>query len=146
MFEGILNPIFGPVMNLPDPYGLLIICFLMSALITLIYKYTTDQKKMRALKDELKEIQQKIKDMKDEPKKAMKLQKEMMSKNMEYMKHSMKPTLYTFIPIIFIFGWLRNYYTTLGNPDVFFGLSWFWSYFVFSLIFSMILRKMLKIY
>ncbi|MBU0471435.1 MAG: DUF106 domain-containing protein [Nanoarchaeota archaeon] len=31
----------------------------------------------------------------------------MMDKNMQYMKHSFKPTLYTFIPIIIIFGWLN---------------------------------------
>src|SRR5690606_34678049 len=38
---------------------------------------------------------------------AMKLQKEAMSTQFEYMKHSFKPTLYTLIPILLIFGWMN---------------------------------------
>jgi len=37
----------------------------------------------------------------------MKVQKEAMKKNMDYMKHSFKPTLITFLPIILIFGWMN---------------------------------------
>ena len=32
-----------------------------------------------------------------------------MAKNMEYMKHSMKATLYTMLPIIIIFGYLNSH-------------------------------------
>lgn len=145
MFDNFFNFTFGPIMNLPDPLNLLIISFILTGLITLAYKYLTDQTKMKELKDEMKATQKKMKELKDQPDKVMSMQKDAMKKNMEYMKHSMKPMLFTFIPIIVIFGWLRNYYTALGNPTIFFGLTWIWAYIIFSVLISIVLRKILKI-
>jgi len=145
MFDNFFNFVFGPFMNLPDPLNLLSVSFILTGLITLSYKYLTDQTKMKELKDEMKGMQKKMKEFKDDPGKVMSMQKDAMKKNMEYMKHSMRPMLFTFIPIILVFGWLRNYYTALGNPAVFLGLSWLWSYIIFSLVISIVLRKLLKI-
>ena len=132
-------------MDLPNPLNLLIISFILTGLITLAYKYLSDQKKMKELKTEMKDMQKKMKEFKSQPDKVMSMQKDAMKKNMEYMKHSMKPTLYTFVPIIIIFGWLRGYYDALGNPVIFLGLKWLWVYIIFSIITSIVLRKMLKI-
>ena len=38
----------------------------------------------------------------------MSIQKEAMKVNMEYMKHSLKPTLFTMLPILLIFGWMSG--------------------------------------
>jgi len=94
----------------------------------------------------MKGFQKEMKDLKEDPKKMMEVQKKAMEKNMKYMLQSLKPTLFTFIPIIFIFGWLRGYYETLGNPSILFGLGWIWIYIIFSIVISMVLRKVLKIY
>lgn len=145
MFDGFFNAIFGPIMNLPDPLNLFIISFILTGLITLAYKHLTDQNKMKELKAEMKDAQKKMKEMKDQPGKVMSMQKEAMKKNMEYMKHSMKPMLFTFVPIIIIFGWLRKYYEALGNPVIFLGLKWIWVYIIFSIVISIVLRKMLKV-
>ncbi|MBC8494652.1 DUF106 domain-containing protein [archaeon] len=108
MFEGILNPIFGPLLQFGFFWALVIMCFILTLLITLVYKFTTNQTLMKKLKADMKNMQKELKKMtKENPKKAMAYQKKMMDKNMQYMKHSMKPTLYTFIPIIIIFGWLN---------------------------------------
>ena len=48
-----------------------------------------------------------MKEMRDQPDEMMKMQKEAMKTNMEYMKHSFKATLITFLPIILIFGWMN---------------------------------------
>jgi len=61
---------------------------------------------MKSLKGELKESQNRMKELRDNPEQMMAVQKEAMKKNMEYMKHSFKPTLITFLPIILIFGWM----------------------------------------
>ena len=145
-FSDFLNPVLGPVMNLPNPWNLLLVSFILTGIITLLYKFLTDQKLMKELKDEMKGFQKEIKGLKDDPKKMMEVQKQAMEKNMKYMIQSLKPTLFTFIPIIFIFGWLRNYYEALGNPDVLFGLGWIWIYIIFSIVISLALRKILKIY
>jgi len=48
-----------------------------------------------------------MKEMKDRPEEMIKMQKEAMSSNMEYMKHSLKAMLITFLPVILIFGWMN---------------------------------------
>ncbi|MBL7100892.1 MAG: DUF106 domain-containing protein [Nanoarchaeota archaeon] len=145
MFDNFFNLAFGPVMNLPDPLNLFIVSFILTGLITLAYKYLSNQTKMKELKTEMKDMQKQMKEMKDQPSKVMSMQKDTMKKNMEYMKHSMKPMLFTFLPIIVIFSWLRGYYEGLGNPPIFLGLKWIWVYIIFSLVISIFLRKVLKI-
>ena len=106
VFETLLDPIFSPLLNLPTLLSVIIMSFLISLIITVIYKYTTDQNLMKQLKLEMKEYQKKIKESRSQPEKAMQLQKEAMQSNMKYMKHSMRSTLYSFLPIILIFGWM----------------------------------------
>lgn len=106
--QNILDPIFSPLLTLPSWLAILIISAVITIITTLAYKYLTDQNKMKKLKAEMKVYQKKIKELsKDDPKKAMALQQEMMGKNMEMMKHSFRPTLYTLIPLLIIFGWLN---------------------------------------
>jgi uncharacterized membrane protein (DUF106 family) len=64
---------------------------------------------MKTLKDEMKEFQKEVKELKNEPEKAMEVQKRAMQTNMKYMGHSMRSTLFTFIPIIIIFGWMNSH-------------------------------------
>lgn len=101
-----LNPVFGPLLQLGPFWAISILSLVITLVMTVIYKFVTDQKLMKSLKDEQKEYQKEIKSLKDSPKEMMKVQKEMMKKNMEYMKHSLKPTLITMIPILLIFGWM----------------------------------------
>ena len=146
VWHDFLDPVLGPIMNIPSPWNLLLISFILTAIITLFYKFLTDQKLMKQLKDEMKEFQKEIKGLQNDPKKMMEVQKQAFEKNMKYMLQSMKPTLFTFIPLIVIFSWLRNYYTDLGNTDVLFGIGWIWIYILFSIVISLSLRKILKIY
>lgn len=106
-FEYILDPIFSPILNLPTLWGVILLSFFISLIITIIYKYTTDQNLMKQLKEEMKAFQKQIKELKAEPERAMQIQKKSMKTNMKYMMQSMKSTLYSFIPIILIFGWMN---------------------------------------
>ncbi|MBS3096323.1 DUF106 domain-containing protein [Candidatus Woesearchaeota archaeon] len=101
-----LNIVFAPLLKLPTLLAILVLAFLVSILIILITKYTTDQSLMKKLKDDIKEHQKQIKELKENPAKAMELQKKSMELNMKYMTHSLKPTIITFIPIILIFSWM----------------------------------------
>ena len=107
VFESVLNPIFSPLLNLPTFWAVIILSFLISLIITLVYKYTTDQNLMKQLKEEMKAFQKQVKELKKEPERAMQVQKKAMQTNMKYMMQSMKSTLYSFIPIILIFGWMN---------------------------------------
>ncbi len=101
-----LDFILRPVLSMGHLWFFIIISLFVSFAITVSYKFLTDQKRMKELKDTIKEYQGKIKENKGDHKKAMELQKKAMELNFEYMKHSFKATLYTMIPVIIIFGWV----------------------------------------
>ncbi len=107
VLNDILNPVLGPLFRLPLAAAVIIISFFIALIITIIYKYTTDQTMMKQLKDEMKDLQKKAKELRTQPEKAMKVQQKIMQANMKYMKQSFKSTLFTFLPIILIFGWLQ---------------------------------------
>ena len=48
-----------------------------------------------------------MKTLRSDPDKMMVVQRKAMETNMKYMMQSMRPTLFTLIPIIVIFGWLN---------------------------------------
>lgn len=106
VFDNLLNSIFGPLLGLSPFFIILIMSLFISLIIVVIYKFTTDQSLMKDLKDEIKSFQTQMKTLKDNPSKMMKVQKKAMETNMKYMMQSFKPTLFTFLPIIVIFGWL----------------------------------------
>jgi hypothetical protein len=107
MFESLLNPVFSPLLKMHPALAIAIISFVISLIITIVYKYMTDQTMMKDLKHRQKEMQKKMKELKNQPEKLMKIQKEAMAVNMNYMKQSFRPTIITFLPIIIIFGWLN---------------------------------------
>lgn len=144
MLDSFFNLIFGFLINWSPLVGLLIISFILTLLTSLSYKFLTNQKELKQHKEDMNKLQKEIKELKDNPQKMMEKQKEIMEKNLKMMKYSIKPMLITFIPLIIIFGWLRLTYTPLGK--LIFGLSWFWIYLISAIVFSMIIRKLLKIY
>ena len=95
-----------------------------------------------------------MKNHKEDKEKFAEINKKAMSKNLELMKHSMKPTIFTFIPIILIFSWMRTTYIPTGDlfswgfqmPFFGVGIGWLWTYILSSIIFSIALRKVLKIH
>src|SRR3989338_11338561 len=113
-----LNIIFAPLLKLPVLWVVIILSFIVSVIIIVITKYTTDQTLMKKLKDDIKDYQKQIKELKGNPAKAMEVQKKAMELNMKYMMHSLKPTIITFIPIILIFGWMSATFAYDGiNPN-----------------------------
>ena len=107
-YYDLLNIVFAPLLKLPSSLAIIIMAFIVSLIIILVTKYTTDQALMKNLKEGMKEHQKKIKEIKNEPAKAMEMQKQAMESNMKYMMHSLKPTVITIIPIIVIFGWMSS--------------------------------------
>jgi hypothetical protein len=86
---------------------LLILALLLTMVINLVYKFTTDQAEMKRLKSKIKGFQKEMRENKDDVKKMQKIQAEAMQVNMAYTMKSLKPTLFTFIPLIIIFAWMN---------------------------------------
>ena len=104
-----MDPISEFVFSLPPIVSIAMVALLVTLFTSLVYKFVTDQNMMKILKKELKDLQKMMKEHRDKPEKVMALQKKAMEKNMEYMKHSMRPTLFTMIPLILLFGWLNSH-------------------------------------
>lgn len=107
VFQNLLDPVLGPLLYIPSLPAVIILSLTVSLIITLVYKFTTNQSLMKDLKEEMKAFQKQMKELRQNPEEMMKVQKEAMQTNMKYMSHSMKSTLYTFLPIIIIFGWMN---------------------------------------
>jgi uncharacterized membrane protein (DUF106 family) len=145
--HAILNPSAGTFLNWNYSWGLVIITGVITLITTLLQKYTTDQEAIKQLKVEQKSLQEKMKDVKDNPEKMMELQKEQMELTFnKMMPLTMRPLIYTAIPFVLFLRWFSDYFTTAGNPKLFSFFSWFWAYFLFSIVFSSIFRKVLKVH
>lgn len=92
-------------------FGVMLMSLLVSAIITVITAKVQDQKELKKLKEKMSRLQEKLKvaQKKNDTKQANKISKEMMTMQSTMMSQTMKPMLYTFVPIIIIFGWLRQY-------------------------------------
>ena len=95
------------LLSFPPIVVIFLIALFVSFLVTVIYKFATNQKVLKALQEEMKSLRQEIKKIND-PSKAMHLNKQLMDKTMQQMKHSMKSTMITIIPMFLIFGWMSG--------------------------------------
>ncbi len=107
--DTIFNPVFLPLLEMNVFVGIIILSALITLLVTLGYKYFSNQDEMKRLKERQKESQAQMKALRDKPEEMMKVQKEAMSVNFEYMKHSFKPMLITMLPVLIIFSWMAGH-------------------------------------
>jgi len=141
----IFDPTAGILLKWNLDWGMVIIVLLITLIMTLVQKYTTDQNELKRLKGEQKKIQEEMKQCKDNPQKMMELQKQTMPMTMEMMKHSMQPLIYTAVPIVLFFRWFNDYFVAAGDVKIFGLLSWFWFYLLASIVFSIAIRKLFKV-
>jgi len=144
--HSILDPSLGSFLGWNVLWGVIISSILLSLFFTLVQKFATDQNLLKAMKEEGKRLREEAKAFKDDPIKMLEIQKKQFSNMPKMMEITMKPLMYTLIPMIFLFRWFNDYFLSLGNPKIFIGLGWLGTYFIFSIIGSVILRKMFKVH
>lgn len=127
------------IISYPKP-SILVISFLVTLFITIISHYFTDKELMKGIKEKQKRLKEEMKTHKDNPQKMMEINKQMMEDFPTQMKQSMKISLITIIPLLFLFQWLRSMFAQTAIVT-----NWIWWYILSSLIFSLILRKMFKL-
>ncbi|MBS3108594.1 DUF106 domain-containing protein [Candidatus Woesearchaeota archaeon] len=145
-----LDKSVGVLLNWHQLYGMAALTFILTLLITIIYKYASNQAELKRIKEESIQLQKELKDHKNNPDKLAELQKKQLEQFkgtfIDSFKHNFKPMIITFIPMALLFVYLREYYNAIGNPKIFLGLGWIWAYIIFSVVFSQILRKILKVH
>ncbi|MCX6695928.1 MAG: EMC3/TMCO1 family protein [Candidatus Altiarchaeota archaeon] len=121
----------------------------LSAMSTLVRVAVLDKNKMAAHKEKIKTHQELLKEaQKKKDLKAMqKHQEELFAVMGEQMRHSFKPMIFTMIPFLLVFGWLKGNYEQSGTVAVVLGqeVGWFWWYFLVSMVFSLLLNKIFKL-
>ncbi len=93
------------VLNLPPAAAILVISVAVSFVTTIVYKYTTNQKLLKEIKEDVKRMQAEARSSK-EPGRAAQLQKEMMKRSMQQFSSSTKSMLITLVPLFLLFGWM----------------------------------------
>lgn len=142
--NAVLNPTAGALLGLNLTFGMAILVLLLSTFTTVIQKYATDQKTLRQMKEEQKKLQEDLKKLEVGSKEHTELSMKSMKFIGPMFKLSMRPIIYTAIPFILFFRWFTDYFASIDFR--FFGFfSWFWFYLLGSIIFSSILRKILKV-
>ena len=143
--HSLLDPSLGAILQWNMTLGMLIIILIITIITTLVQKYTTDQKTLKELKDQQKEINKKAKELQHDPQKMLDVQKEMGPITIKMLKLNARSMAYTAIPIILTFRWFNDYFESAGGP-VFFGfMGWFIFYLLFAIIFGALLKKVLKV-
>ncbi|MBX4211840.1 TMCO1/EMC3 family protein [Candidatus Pacearchaeota archaeon] len=139
----VLDPTAGKLLEYSIPIGLILIAAIVMLVITLIQKYTTDQSELRRIKQEQKILQEEMKKYREHPEKLMELQKKSLEFLPKTMDITMKPSMYTAMPMILLFRWFNDYFAG-ASIKIFGFLSWFWAFFILMIVMSIIFRKLLN--
>lgn len=143
--HAVLTPSAGILLNWNLEIGMTLIVLIITVITTIVQKYTTDQKALKELREEQKILQQEMEKYKDHPEKIAELSKQQFKFIPKTMKLTSRYVLFTGIPFILFFRWFNDYFTSIGNPQFFGFLGWFWFYFIATMIFSSFLRKWMKV-
>lgn len=156
MFEflySIFSAIFSPVLWMPKIVSEIVVAAFITFVTTLIAKRFVDQVAVKKIKDETKNLQNKIKEVQNtNPEQAKSLSNEMMKLANKQMSMNFKSMIPTMIFIIAILPWVVYIY---GSTHVamlpftlpYFGndFGWLMWYFISSIMFSMLFRKVLGV-
>ena len=118
--------------------SIILVAMIITFGMTLIYKYTTNQERLREIKKDQKKYQEEAKNHKDNPQKIMEINKKVLQLSAEMMKHSMKPMLITMLPMFVVIVYIRNIYSPVLS-------SWIWYYILAGLLSNGLFRKFLKV-
>ncbi|MDP1728849.1 MAG: EMC3/TMCO1 family protein [archaeon] len=120
--------------------SIVIISFTIALIMTILSALITNKQLLKDIKEKQKRLREEMKQHKDNPQKMMEINKQMMEDFPKQMKESMKISLVTMIPLLFLFGWLRGIFSQTAIAG-----NWIWWYIVGSLVFSMFFRKVFKL-
>jgi len=142
--HAILDPTIGVLLNWNATWGMIIIVAVLSFIMTIVQKYGTDQATLRELKKEQKLVSEEMKKYKENPEKLLELNKKQMEFIPKTMELTMRPVMYTIVFFVLFFRWFSDYFANVDFKFLGF-LSWIWFYIIFSMIFSTLFRKAMKV-
>jgi uncharacterized membrane protein (DUF106 family) len=147
-----LAAIFGPLMGMQSMLSLTAISVVVTFLITLVYRFLGDPKKMKELKDRAKEISAKVKEVqKTSPDEAKTLTNEMLELTNKQMMASFKPMVATLLVAALTLPWMAAHFVgpivklPADVPMLGSSMGWLVWYILISIPASQILRKVVGV-
>ncbi|MBI2628795.1 DUF106 domain-containing protein [Candidatus Pacearchaeota archaeon] len=130
--------VFTEILQKYPEASIIVLATAVSLISILITKYFTNQNRMKELKARQKELSKLSKEFRTDIKKVTEINKEIMELTMEMMKHSLKPMIITLIPLLLLFWWVGQTFSTVLP-------KWIWYYIIAGIASSLIFRKLLKV-
>ena len=128
------------IISINPTAGVIVISIIITLIMTIVTKYLTNQNRMKELKEIQNTCRIKIKDYKGKPEELKKIQQEMLECSMELTKHSMKPMLFAFVPLILLITWLRGVFVGTEIQS-----TWIWWYIGAGIFSSILFRRVFKV-
>ncbi len=130
----------------------ILVALVTSLLSQLSFAFFTKKDFIDNSREEMKSMQKRLLSMSPEAEDYMALQNKLLDLNMQLMTHTMKPTLVTMIPFLAIFMYAKSVVPSdvpiisfpFSLPLIGTSLEFFGTYFISSILFSMIIRKVLR--
>lgn len=148
----ILNTLFGPVLGMQPMLALVVISIVVTFAITLVYRFLSDPKKIKELRDRAKELSAKTKELQNkDPEEAKRLTNEMLSITNKQMMSSLKPMLVTLLIAAFVLPWMAAQFPgtvarlPVSVPILGTDVGWLVWYIIVSIPASQVLRKLLGV-
>ena len=104
----VLNPTFGKLLSWNLIAGFAFITFILSLILTFTQKYLTDQESLKKMREEQKLVSEEMKKYKNNPEKLLEFNKKQIESMPKMFELTMKPLVYTSIPIILFFRWFSE--------------------------------------
>ncbi len=134
-----MDPTFGKILEWNFWAGFILVITLISFILTLCQKYLSDQNALKEIKKEQKYLQEEMKKYKEHPEKLLEFQKKQLEFFPRTFELTMKPLIFTSIPIILLFRWFSDeFLPVLGN-------WWILWYLIGAMVFSSLFRKWLDV-
>ncbi len=139
--------------DVPSIILILVASFIVSLISNIVMKLTMDHHKMRNIKERMEKLREKMKseNIKKNPEKYNDILSEQYSLLNEQMKASFKTMMINLVFLVPLFYYLKKSVGILSFALPFnlpfFGneVSWIWIYIYYSILFSLVMKKLLKL-
>lgn len=143
MFETLFDKLFLALLSsVGEGWFVIIIAFLLSLITTLLYKTLTPQIKFKNLKKEITLLRLQLGGCKGDKIKTEIIQNIIAEKNIKIGVGSIFPNFINMIPILFLF----SYFNKILAGAILWGMPWLIFYFIWAIIFSILIKFLIKIY
>ncbi|MEK7217003.1 MAG: hypothetical protein AAB289_15560 [Chloroflexota bacterium] len=105
--SGLFELLFAPVQRVEPVYGLALVSVLTGVLLVLVFRFTSNQKEIKRVKDRIKAHLLEVRLFQDQFGVVLKAHLHLLQCTLSYMKHSLKPLAVMLLPMVLLLAQLE---------------------------------------